>query len=148
MTCSISTVNEKPYVCEKTLGEETYWVGFPVNLAIKKDSFEKALIAARALMDEYCSMLQALASEECKFLSASEAENYGEFGEVVDFLPSSTGSIAKISKTIIVEFDEGMPFWQRMELVSRFLDKLSQVKAASAEVDNLYASPEEQKLSA
>ncbi|WP_019603021.1 hypothetical protein [Teredinibacter turnerae] len=126
MSCSISTVSETPYLCEKALGEDTLWVGFPINISIKKPTFEAALSCARALMDEYTQMLDKVAGDGCELIIGADVENFGEFGETVEFLPSSTGCLVKITKVVIAEFDEKLPFWERMTIVSQLLDKLAE----------------------
>ena len=126
----------KPYISDHPLGNRVTWVAFPILITVKDRTHSSALKSAREVLQEFMELgsnfeAQGITVPESPISDSSIPETEAEF------VQSGKESLARIQSCVFTRFEDSVPLWDKLEFVSRSLDRIAQFVDEKRSVKNL-----------
>ncbi|PHS13743.1 MAG: hypothetical protein COA78_06540 [Blastopirellula sp.] len=117
---------EVPYYCNEPLGIKTTWVAFPLLISSKNTAYSSALSDGHDVLTELIKISSKLESTSCEIVQISGEEEYKGLITAVEFSKVKNDCFAHIYDSILVKFKSEIPFWEKMEVITLFLDSITE----------------------
>lgn len=117
---------EKPYYSNKPLSKDSTWIAFPVEIKVKDKEYGTGLAKGKEVISELEKIVIELAENQCEIGNPIMNSGDSTLETLLEFKKISSDSISKISHPIVIRFFENTEFWSKMEIVTKFLDTISE----------------------
>lgn len=116
---------EMPYFTPFPLSEKTEWVAYPVLVSCKSKEYAAALTRAKEINAELNNMSGELVNDKCEILQSLSGEGLEDMQTAIEFSKQGNDLIANVYQYIVVKFKDELPFWEKMDIVSCYLDGIN-----------------------
>ncbi len=116
---------EMPYFSPGPLGDSTKWVAFPVMISSRGKEYGPALAKGKDVATRILEICSALANDRCRVAQPPIEEKHKDLTTAIEFVKQRNECIAEIYNYVLVTFDVSVSFWEKMEIIARFLDSIA-----------------------